>query len=415
MQIAKYKQCKTGKPSNGWTACGSTTVGFVLLLELLALLFSPFAHSSSPDTCIQGYVWREAYPGDHVCVTPDLRKQAATDNQLAGSLREPQGGAYGPDTCKPGFVWREARPQDHVCVTPEARTQTARDNSLAHTRRVVPPAAANGRTSAYGSYSTPNPTLNLPKAAPKTNAPAPASAMETRARASSADPVKLPKTEATATAPATLPATASMSMARSFKLPEFPWPPPPFSTRLKLDRALLVAGQSAPTNGSVAARMEQVLAANGYTPLSYYAVPDGFAIVTQIERIDARAAPAAEQRWSTQVPPVIPFNLEAYIRALLGKDGDSFRVIAFVFTPTPFTTSGRPVAPGEAMAWVEKGATALPAALAAQPYGNDTVCTALVYEFRFSSLGASTKRPGVFSGEQHLRAAGILKALERAP
>lgn len=203
----------------------------------------------------------------------------------------------------------------------------------------------------------------------------------------------------------------------SFKLPEFPWPPPPYSTRLKLDRTLLVAGQTNPTNGSVAARMEQVLAANGYTQISYYAVPEGFAMVTQIERIDSDAASAAEQRWSTQIPAVslIPFNLDAYIQALLGKDGDTFRVIVFSFTPTPFTTSGKTVAPGEAMAWVEKGATALPATLAAQPYGSNVVCTALIYEFRISSLGAAPLRPSAFGGEQHLRAAGILRALRQQP
>ncbi len=26
--------------------------------------------------------------------------------------------------CKPGYVWREASPQDHVCVTLEVRQQT---------------------------------------------------------------------------------------------------------------------------------------------------------------------------------------------------------------------------------------------------------------------------------------------------
>lgn len=370
-----------------------------LLVAWLGMLALCPAFAAPADACIPGYVWREAYPDDHVCVTPASRAQAAADNQLAVARREPQGGAYGPDTCKPGFVWREARPQDHVCVTPDVRAQTARDNSLAHTRRVVPPASANGVESQAKGWSykvDPSSTVSrpAPTAAPKMRKP-------DAAHATAATPAAAPKTATT--------------LSASFKLPEFPWPPPPFSTRLKLDRALLVAGQTAPTNGSVATRMEQVLATNGYTQPSYYAVPDGFAIVTQIERIDARAAPAAEQRWSTQLPPVIPFNLEAYIRALLGKDGDSFRVIAFVFTPTPFTASSRPVAPGEAMRWVEKGATGLPAALAVKPYGSDIVCTALVYEFRISSLGASAKRPGNFSGEQHLRAAGILKALERSP
>ena len=33
-----------------------------------------------PHTCLQGYVRREAYPGDDVCVTGAVRAQAAADN-----------------------------------------------------------------------------------------------------------------------------------------------------------------------------------------------------------------------------------------------------------------------------------------------------------------------------------------------
>jgi hypothetical protein len=80
-------------------------------------------------------VWREAVPGDHVCVTPETRAQAAQDNSFAASRRSPTGGAYGPDTCLQGYVWRGAVPSDHVCVTGETRAQTAEDNSLAASRR----------------------------------------------------------------------------------------------------------------------------------------------------------------------------------------------------------------------------------------------------------------------------------------
>ena len=92
---------------------------------------------SGNDTCVSGYVWRDAYDGDHVCVTPDTRTQARADNAAAASRREPNGGAYGPDTCRQGFVWRVARPEDLVCVTPERRDQTANDNSQASQRRVL--------------------------------------------------------------------------------------------------------------------------------------------------------------------------------------------------------------------------------------------------------------------------------------
>ena len=38
---------------------------------------------------------------------------------------------YGPDTCIQGYVWREAQPSDHVCVTPPIRDATAQQNAAA--------------------------------------------------------------------------------------------------------------------------------------------------------------------------------------------------------------------------------------------------------------------------------------------
>ncbi|MGV0652986.1 hypothetical protein ABQE48_03780 [Mycolicibacterium thermoresistibile] len=88
-----------------------------------------------PDTCIQGFVWREARPGDTVCVTPAVRTRTAQENANAAQNREPGGGAYGPDTCKQGFVWREAFPGDTVCVTPAVRSEAAADNAAAGSRK----------------------------------------------------------------------------------------------------------------------------------------------------------------------------------------------------------------------------------------------------------------------------------------
>src|SRR5262249_30623528 len=86
------------------------------------------------DLCVQGFVWREAVAGDHVCVTPATRDQAAADNLQAAARRSPTGGEFGVDTCLTGFVWREATPTDHVCVIPKTRDQTAADNKLAQSR-----------------------------------------------------------------------------------------------------------------------------------------------------------------------------------------------------------------------------------------------------------------------------------------
>src|SRR5438876_4602899 len=87
------------------------------------------------DACRQGFVWREAFPGDHVCVTPRTRDQAAQDNSQADARRQPGGGAYGPNTCRSPYVWREARSSDTVCVTVQTRSDTANDNPQAATRR----------------------------------------------------------------------------------------------------------------------------------------------------------------------------------------------------------------------------------------------------------------------------------------
>jgi hypothetical protein len=68
-------------------------------------------------------------------VTPAVRDQTRTDNSQAVSRRKPGGGVYGPLTCKSGYVWRDAWDGDGVCVTPETRTQAKLDNSLAESRK----------------------------------------------------------------------------------------------------------------------------------------------------------------------------------------------------------------------------------------------------------------------------------------
>jgi hypothetical protein len=86
------------------------------------------------DRCKPGFVWREARPGDHVCVTPQTREDVARQNRSA--KQRWVAGPYGPQTCIQGYVWREAFPGDKVCVTPAFREQTREDNRLALQRRI---------------------------------------------------------------------------------------------------------------------------------------------------------------------------------------------------------------------------------------------------------------------------------------
>ena len=69
---------------------------------------------------------------DHDPPTPS---RIATGPPNGSPSREPNGGPYGPNTCRQGFVWREAFDGDVVCVTPEIRAQTRADNAAAESRK----------------------------------------------------------------------------------------------------------------------------------------------------------------------------------------------------------------------------------------------------------------------------------------
>ena len=99
------------------------------------------------DRCQDTFVWREAVPGDRVCVTPDVRAAVRADNAVAHQRRvhapRPNAACLAGGPCRPdfripciaGFVWREAVPSDYVCVTPAVRTQAKDDNSWSQRRR----------------------------------------------------------------------------------------------------------------------------------------------------------------------------------------------------------------------------------------------------------------------------------------
>ncbi len=64
-----------------------------------------------PYTCKSGFVWRAAFSGDGVCVTPTNRDQITRENNESWMRTLSNG------YCVSGYVWRETRPQDHVCVS----------------------------------------------------------------------------------------------------------------------------------------------------------------------------------------------------------------------------------------------------------------------------------------------------------
>src|SRR5438309_439843 len=102
---------------------------FVFLAALAISLHLP-AHAQ--PVCQSGFVWRNAFSGDTICVSVQRRDQVASENSRAAANRNPAGGDFGPNTCRQGFVWRVANPRDQVCVTSESRDLVAQENGNPH-------------------------------------------------------------------------------------------------------------------------------------------------------------------------------------------------------------------------------------------------------------------------------------------
>jgi hypothetical protein len=95
-----------------------------------------------PCRCSQGYVWREAFQGDYVCVTPDERSRVARQNATAHSnysfdytipvsfrlrgVTRPV--LYG--LCTTNLQYRQADMGDYVCVSSNQAKRVKDDNAM---------------------------------------------------------------------------------------------------------------------------------------------------------------------------------------------------------------------------------------------------------------------------------------------
>ncbi len=129
----------SGSGSGGGSSAADAALA-AMLGVLIGNALSPPAPALpyGPDTCKPGFVWRDAIPGDHVCVRPGRRAAAAHENAVAGARVNPTG-PYGPNTCIVGYVWREAYVGDKVCVTPTRRRQVRNENIVGPRNRVRRP------------------------------------------------------------------------------------------------------------------------------------------------------------------------------------------------------------------------------------------------------------------------------------
>jgi hypothetical protein len=200
--------------------------------------------------------------------------------------------------------------------------------------------------------------------------------------------------------------------------PLFPWPPPHASATATVSSELLQRqGKRITYLKDIDALLETVLRANGYFERSYYSVPDGFAMVTKLEQINADGTPKDDPaaRWSIEIPPLNTFSLSHYLTALFKSAPGHFRTIVFIVTSQPFAQSDEQVKRSTALRWLHKGLNVLPDSVGSQPYTDGHRVTVLVYEFEKlkGARDAGIAVPGRLDATRHLQSSGILRALER--
>lgn len=198
-------------------------------------------------------------------------------------------------------------------------------------------------------------------------------------------------------------------------LPEFPWPPPQYSGREVVPRTFLDDTEGVTTLFEVDQRLREALDRNGYYENSYYAVPGGFALVTQMEKFESDGSLLdGPTRWSLEPVRLVRFTFREYLQALFNAEPGHYRVIVFAVTGVPFTSSGEEMTAEEAGAWLQSGGNALPPDIGLLNFGTNYACTALIYEYARPSEEDDVVflDPGSLPGRTHLERAGIWQGLE---
>lgn len=260
-----------------------------------------------------------------------------------------------------------------------------------------PSAAAPAANSQLGTFAPP------PVAAPQVAV----AAMPPPAPPSAAPPAPAPSR---AGQPAVVSAAAAPAASA---LPEFQWPPPAASAWVVIPDDLIARrAQPRPSFGDVRDRLGRALDAAGYSQRTFFSVPNGFAIVTQLERIGDDGTPTSARRWFTAGSTEI-FSLEEYLKRLLFAEAGRYRLVVLVVTDVSISATGPYITAGQAAEMADNGVMDLPPSVAAREFSADHRSTALIYEFRKRRTGEPefVKRSPL-PGRDHLIKARIWAAIE---
>lgn len=200
---------------------------------------------------------------------------------------------------------------------------------------------------------------------------------------------------------------------RIHEIHEFPFPPPKSSSTYVFSDKLF---ESCKFLNDVDQIISQALIVNGYSEKSYFSVPNGYALVTRIEKYnDDGTSVGSAERWKIS-PFQSKFTISNYLKALLIGSTGKYRVIVFIITDASFHTTNVDIKRKDALAWLKEGNLTLPVIIGNKKFSKDHQVISLIYEFLVKdNLEPLLSDPGALTGQTHLLKSNILPCLEINP
>ena len=188
-------------------------------------------------------------------------------------------------------------------------------------------------------------------------------------------------------------------------VPDFAAFPYPVQSYSDVYTSKLAAKPGFNTIGDINQQLISILNAEGYYGKHYFSLPEGFALVTQLERIypDGNPFPVVD-RWRTSVQHQDQFSLRQYLISMVFAEQGYYQSYAFVVLPRSIAENPR-LGMGRLNpnAWMTVEGEKLPESIAQLSVANDYVVK--VYLFAFDVPGGAdsavliTPPMGVRSGD----------------
>jgi hypothetical protein len=194
-------------------------------------------------------------------------------------------------------------------------------------------------------------------------------------------------------------------------VPDFPWPIPLPSVRCSFAKKDF---PNASDFHQIDAVICKALDEAHYDLRSYFKVPSGFAIVTQLEQTDEKGEPSQDPyRWSLEAVPLTQLSgsfILNYLGAVFLAHPLHYRCTIFVVTDKALQfDTNKDLTPKDANGLAKLGSDGIPEVLASMPINDELKVTVLIYEFKKpeNSNVASTVGSGGLTAEQHLKKSGL--------